>query len=104
MGCAPAPAGPARTGGKGSKKGSKKGSSTPFPAERRRRAQTPQARARALLRVRTLTAPAHPYREWRRAHFTRHTRRHILEADGRPVLDKHGRPSARSTAPTPSRT
>ncbi|NEA20195.1 hypothetical protein [Streptomyces halstedii] len=98
--------GRARTGGKGSKKGS----STLSPAERRRRAQTPQARAGALLRVRSLTAPPHrpapafpaqaaapagqaQYREWRRAHFTRNTRRHLLDADGRPVLDKHGRPS-----------
>ncbi|MFG3429716.1 hypothetical protein [Streptomyces californicus] len=99
--------GRARTGGKGSKKGS-----SPSPAERRRRAQTPQARAGALLRVRSLTAPPHQpaptlpaqadtpadraraqYREWRRAYFTRNTRRHILDTDGRPVLDEHGRPS-----------
>lgn len=33
------------------------------------------------------------YREWRRAHFTRNTRRHILDDEGRPVLDEHGRPS-----------
>lgn len=96
--------GRARTGGK-------KGSS-PSPAERRRRDQTPQARAGALLRVRSLTAPPHQpapalpaqaatnagrapaqYREWRRAHFTRNTRRHILDTDGQPVLDEHGRPS-----------
>ncbi|MET8605546.1 hypothetical protein ABZV92_18590 [Streptomyces rubiginosohelvolus] len=99
--------GRARTGGKGSKKGS-----SPSPAERRRRAQTPQARAGALLRVRSLTAPPQQpaptlpaqasvtegraraqYREWRRAYFTRNTRRHILDTDGRPVLDEHGRPS-----------
>ncbi|MFI1312512.1 hypothetical protein ACH4TS_20560 [Streptomyces albidoflavus] len=96
--------GRARPGGKGKK------SSTLSPAERRRRAQTPQARAGALLRVRSLTAPPHrpalpahaadtpdrapaQYRDWRRAHFTRNTRRHLLDADGRPVLDEHGRPS-----------
>ncbi|MBK3547974.1 hypothetical protein, partial [Streptomyces sp. MBT60] len=45
--------GRARTSGKSNKKGS------PSPAERRRRAQTPQARAGALLRVRSLTAPPH---------------------------------------------
>ncbi len=93
-----------RPGGKGKKNGA------PSPAERRRRAQTPQARAGALLRVRSLTAPPHrpalpaqaadtasrapaQYRDWRRAYFTRNTRRHLLDADGRPVLDEHGRPS-----------
>ncbi|MFI8932612.1 hypothetical protein ACIG3E_33740 [Streptomyces sp. NPDC053474] len=81
------------------------------PAERRRRARTPQALAGALLRVRSFTAPPHQpappaqappapasgpgkpaaqYREWRRAHFTRNTRVHLLDEHGRPSGPVYG--------------
>ncbi|MFE3687617.1 hypothetical protein ACFXPM_30910 [Streptomyces sp. NPDC059095] len=99
--------GRARSGGKS--KGKK--SRGPSPAERRRRARTPQALAGALLRVRSLTAPPHrpalpvqakpasasepggpaaQYREWRRAHFTRNTRVHLLDEHGQPSGPVYG--------------
>ncbi|MFD7552483.1 hypothetical protein [Streptomyces sp. NPDC059816] len=99
--------GRARSSGKGKgKKG--RGMS---PAERRRRARTPQALAGALLRVRSLSAPPHQpalpaqsapapasepgtptaqYREWRRAHFTRNTRVHLLDDHGLPSGPVYG--------------
>jgi hypothetical protein len=82
-------------------------------AERRRQqleqaARTPQARAGALLGVRVLsfTAPPHQaalppqasgstrapaqYRDWRRAHWTRNTRVHLLDDQGRPSGPVYG--------------
>ncbi|MEU9348964.1 hypothetical protein AB0D74_47980 [Streptomyces sp. NPDC048278] len=97
--------GRARPAGKGKKN---RGLS---PAERRRRARTPQARAGALLGVRSLTTPPHQpalpaqqtsgsadepgrapaqYRDWRRAHFTRNTRVHLLDEHDRPSGPVYG--------------
>lgn len=102
--------GQARPTGKGRKK------SRPPAAERRQQqleqaARTPQARRGALLGVRVLafTAPPHQpapaspeppagttgrapaqYREWRRAHWTRNTRVHLLDEHGRPSGPVYG--------------
>ncbi|MEO3976948.1 hypothetical protein AAFN69_24175 [Streptomyces sp. CAU 1734] len=86
-----------------------------LPAAQRRRqqleqaARTPQARAGALLGVRVLsfTAPPHQaaappprdgsagrapaqYRDWRRAHWTRNTRVHLLDENNRPSGPVYG--------------
>ncbi|MFF8786688.1 hypothetical protein [Streptomyces sp. NPDC015125] len=98
--------GQARTSGKSKK--------NQLPAAQRRRqqleqaARTPQARAGALLGVRVLsfTAPPHQaaapppprtsnrapaqYRDWRRAHWTRNTRVHLLNEHGRPSGPVYG--------------
>lgn len=102
--------GQARTSGKSKK-------NRPPAAQRRQQqleqaARTPQARAGALLGVRVLsfTAPPHEvaqaaplppagggsgrapaqYRDWRRAHWTRNTRVHLLDAHGRPSGPVYG--------------
>ncbi|MCL3999036.1 hypothetical protein M4438_37060, partial [Streptomyces lavenduligriseus] len=98
--------GRARTSGKSKK--------NRLPAAQRRQqqleqaARTPQARAGALLGVRVLsfTAPPHQvvapsppssasrasaqYRDWRRAHWTRNTRVHLLDEHGRPSGPVYG--------------
>ncbi|MER0477422.1 hypothetical protein ABR737_03455 [Streptomyces sp. Edi2] len=101
--------GRARTSGKGKK--------NRLPAAERRQqqleqaARTPQARLGALLGVRVLrfTAPPHQaaavpppstpsssgrapaqYRDWRRAHWTRNTRVHLLDEHGRPSGPVYG--------------
>lgn len=103
---------PPRLPGRARPSGKSKKSQVPA-AERRRRqfeeaARTPQARAGALLGVRILsfTAPPHQvaepappggsskasaqYREWRRAHWTRNTRVHLLNDQGRPSGPVYG--------------
>ncbi|MEV7892392.1 hypothetical protein ACWD3I_24895 [Streptomyces sp. NPDC002817] len=102
--------GQARSSGKSKKK-------PQAPAAERRRqqleqaARTPQAQRGALLGVRvlTFTAPPHEaappppapsagspgrapaqYREWRRAHWTRNTRVHLLDENGRPSGPVYG--------------
>ncbi|GLF98035.1 hypothetical protein [Streptomyces yaizuensis] len=101
--------GRARTSGK-----SRKTKSQAPAAQRRQQqleqaARTPQARAGALLGVRVLsfTAPPHQaatpplrdgnagrapaqYRDWRRAHWTRNTRVHLLDEQGRPSGPVYG--------------
>ncbi|MFD8666561.1 hypothetical protein ACFV1U_14310 [Streptomyces microflavus] len=97
--------------------GKSKGKKNQVPAAQRRRqrleqaARTSQARLGALLGVRVLrfTAPPHQpapppprgssgssgrapaqYREWRRAHYTRNTRVHLLDENGRPSGPVYG--------------
>ncbi|MFF7098106.1 hypothetical protein ACFY9A_37830 [Streptomyces rubradiris] len=88
--------GRARPNGKGKK------SRTPSPAERRRRAQTPQARAGALLRVRSLTAPPHrPAPPPRPTGPPSRPRRLTQQAGLRPST---GTGAARTSAATPADT
>jgi hypothetical protein len=111
---------PPRIPGQARPRGKGKQSRLPAPERRRQQlelaARTPQARQGALLGVRvlTFTAPPHEaappppppppaagtsrgsaqFREWRRAHWTRNTRVHLLDADGpSPRAYRKSRPS-----------